>query len=364
METAFWAIEVYESNLLEDGLETLETVWIQVIGFGSWFLLKLILFIYEQGEISEQEWADVCCAFARHRVRDSTIFHLLIRGAITDTSPIFQHSKEYKTIQEAILDCLQRRKLKEAWLLGRSLEPSEQWIMLETLGYNEELSIIKEFRQSTTECLAIAYVLVSLNSDRWLSSQADIENKVPDEVKEAIQEWLLESSMRKRRVFKPRSEALLYLTERSEQSPYASSELEIQLDLEATLRSSEFWSEVMLPYMKNGKWASDRKKEQFYDTFFPQDIPDEWSSVDREKSHGHGIGKTKEQARQRFIYHTLQRSKSLELWDSSFPSNLDCSMDWDSLYSRKPVIKLPMKPVSKVFEFCKDLQSCQQMSHQ
>ena len=361
METAFWAIEVYESNLLEDGLETLECVWIQVIGFGSWFLLKLILFIYEQGEISQQEWTDVCCAFARHRIRDSTIFHLLLRGAITDTNHIFPHLKEYKTIQEAILDCLQRGKLKEAWLLGRSLEPSEQWIMLDTLGYKEELSMIKGFRQSTTECLAIAYVQVSLDPICWLSSQADIENKIPDEVIEAIKEWSLEQSMRKRRIFKPRLEALLYLTERSEQSSYVSSESEILLGLEETLRSSEFWSEIMIPYTKEGSWASDRKKEQFYDTFFPQDIPDEWSLADREKSHGHGLGKTKEQARPRFIHHTLQRSKSLELWDTSFPQTLDCSMDWDSLYSRKPTIKLPMKPVSKVFEIepCKDLQSCQ-----
>jgi hypothetical protein len=364
METAFWAIEVYESNLLEDGIEILESVWIQVIGFGSWFLLKLILFIYEQGEISEQEWTDICCAFARHRIRDSTIFHLLLRGAITHTSPVFSHSKEYTTIQEAVLDCLQRGKLKEAWLLGRSLEPSEQWTMLESLGYNQELSIIKEFRQSMTECLAIAYVLVSLDPICLLSSQADVENKIPDEVMDAIEEWSLEQSMRKRRVFKPRSEALLYLTERSEQSPYTSSEPEIQLDLEETLKSSEFWSEIMTPYIKEGSWVSDRKKEKFYDTFFPHDIPDEWSSADREKSHGHGLGKTKEQARQRFIYHILQRSRSLELWDSAFPQNIDCSMEWDSLYSKKPLIELPMKPIRKVFEPYIDLQSCQQMNHQ
>jgi hypothetical protein len=128
-----------------------------------------------------------------------------------------------------------------------------------------------------------------------------------------------------------------------------SSEQDIQEDLEKCLKASEYWSEVMEPYMKNGKWASDLKKEKFYSKYFPQDIPDEWSLADREKSHGRGLGKNPDQARTRFIHYTLQRSKSLELWDSKFPSDLDCSMDWDSLYSVKPTLDFPMKPVKKTF---------------
>lgn len=350
-ETAFWAIEVYVSNLLEDGLETLETIWIQIIGFGSWFLLKSIVLIYEQGEISQKEWTDLCCTFAKNRSRDSRIFHILLRG-VTDGTPVFTHSKEYITIQEAIIDCLYRGKLNEAWLLGRSLELSEQWTMLETFGFKEELSILKTFRESNIECLAIAYVLVSLDPISWIESQNHIEHILPDEVNESIHEWSLETSMRKRRVFKPRPEALLYLTERSQQ---LNSESQIQLDLEDSLKSSEYWSEILEPYMKDGKWVSDRKKERFYDTFFPQDIPDEWSLADRQKSHGHGLGMTTEHARQRFIDHILQRSRNP--WISLFPSNVDCSMEWDSLYSIKPVIELPMKPIKKIFkiESYKDL---------
>jgi hypothetical protein len=35
-------------------------------------------------------------------------------------------------------------------------------------------------------------------------------------------------------------------------------------------------------------WESDDQKEHFYDTYFPDDIPDEWSKEERGKSHGYG----------------------------------------------------------------------------
>jgi hypothetical protein len=155
--------------------------------------------------------------------------------------------------------------------------------------------------------------------------------------------------MRKRRAIKPRIEALLYLTSRSEQTPYVSSEPDIQGGLLNSLKSSEYWSCILDHYMVNNEWKSDEHLESFYETYFPNDIPDEWSLESREMSHGRGLGKPLEQARSRFIHNTLQRSKSLELWNSQF-KNIDCSMDWSNLYSVKPLIQLPLKPVKKRFE--------------
>ena len=41
------------------------------------------------------------------------------------------------------------------------------------------------------------------------------------------------------------------------------------------------------PYWKpKACWETDDEKEEFYDTYFPADIPDEWSREDQEKSHG------------------------------------------------------------------------------
>jgi hypothetical protein len=352
-ETAFWTIELFISGLVQECTELLEAVWLYHIGFGSWFALRLVLNIYETGDISQEDLVAMAVALAKRRLCDSTIFHLLLRGAIAKSwTPAFPHSTEYQTIQQAVIDCLKRGKLQEAWLLGRALLEEEQWTLLEgiaaDLGRLEELHILKELRECRQESLAASYVLVSLDDITWMQSQEALDNTIPKEVQVAIEDWALERCMRKRRAIKPRIEALL-LTARSQQTPYESSEPQIQGGLLQALMVSEYWSAIIEPYMTGDKWKSSRHKEIFYDTHFLQDIPDEWSLADREKSHGRGLGKTKEQARARFIQLTLQHSKSLELWNSTFPS-LDCSMDWDALYSSRPQFLLPMKPVKKVFE--------------
>ena len=356
METAFWTIELCESNFEQECLDMLETVWIYSIGFGSWYSLRLIQLIYEEGSVNQENLLEITCALARRRVCDSTIFHLLLRGASIPLTwkPEFQHSREYKTVKEAVEDCLKRGKLNEAWLLGRAMKVEEQWQMLEEIAYqlgrSEPLEIIKDLRTCDYENLAISYVLVSLDEISWISSQKELENAIPMEVKEAIDEWQAETSMRKRRAIKPRAEALLYLTDRSEQTQYVSSEPDIQVGLLETLKQSEYWSCILEHYMEDGlsTWKSDEHHEAFYELYFPNDIPDEWSLQSREMSHGRGLGKPIEQARARFIHHTLQRSKSLELWNSQF-KEIDCTMDWSALYSVKPVFQLPLKPLKKVF---------------
>jgi|Laugrespbdmm15sn_2_1035079.scaffolds.fasta_scaffold10410_2 hypothetical protein len=355
-DTSFWTIELCESNFEQECLEMLETIWLYNIGFGSWFSLKLIQSVYEEGGVSQENMISITCALAKRRICDSTIFHLLLRGATnSEWKPLFPHTKEYNTIQEGVEDCLKRGKLNEAWLLGRSMDIEEHWKMLEIiasdLGRLEALSILKELRPCVYENLSAAYVLVSLDEITWVSSQEELENILPKEVKEAIDEWHAEKSMRKRRALKPKVEALLYLTDRSEQSQYTSSEPDIQMGLLDTLKKSEYWSCILEYYMTDGltSWKSDEHLETFYETYFPEDIPDEWSLQSREMSHGRGLGKPLDQARSRFIYHTLQRSKSLELWNSQF-NEIDCTMEWSNLYSIKHVIQLPLKPIKKAFD--------------
>ena len=359
--TAFWTLELFVSGFVQECTELLETIWFYHIGFGSWFALRLVLNIYEVGDISQEDLLAITCSFARRKLCDSTVFHLLLRGAQANASAQasaiaianFPHSTEYKTVQEGVIDCLKRGKLQEAWLLGCALTEEEQWPLLEDIAANlgrlEALQIIKELRECRQESLAAAYILVSLDHISWIQSQAALENIIPKEVMEAIEGWQNEKSMRKRRALYSKSEAL-YLTARAQQSVYVSSEPDIQGGLIQTLLQSEYWAPILETYMTGRTWKSARHKEFFYDTYFPQDIPDEWSLADREKSHGRGLSKTKEQDRIWYIRLTLQNSKSIELWNSTFPRDLDCSMDWTALYSVRPVVSLPMKPVKKVFQ--------------
>lgn len=50
-----------------------------------------------------------------------------------------------------------------------------------------------------------------------------------------------------------------------------------------------FWDEVIGNYKRNGEWVSEDAEEAFYEEYFPDDIPDEWTRADKEKSHGKGL---------------------------------------------------------------------------
>ena len=64
----------------------------------------------------------------------------------------------------------------------------------------------------------------------------------------------------------------------------------IGVPLLITKEPTKFWKHVVdsfgIRVDTNGLVISDDRVEEFYDTYFPSDIPDEWSSAEREKSHG------------------------------------------------------------------------------
>lgn len=50
-----------------------------------------------------------------------------------------------------------------------------------------------------------------------------------------------------------------------------------------------FWEEAVAEYQHNNKWRSDDAREAFYDRYMVDDIPDEWTKAEKQKSHGDGL---------------------------------------------------------------------------
>ena len=362
MESIYWGLELFDSDMENDAIEILQCIWITEIGFGSVSLLSNILDIYKAGELDRDTWISLLYSITQIRDRDSTLLYLLIRGATTpiDWSPKFHHTHRYTTIQYAVEDCLYRGKLLEAWLLSRALKADDHWIILNKLinRYPQRKQVLVKLRGSNLSDLIqrlIAFVLASLQDPLW-QMYSLIERELPSEVKLTIDEWDAEESLRNRRVYKVRPEAILYLTERSQQSQLVSSEADIQENLLESLLYSSYWSEILKDYIVEGEWISDSYKEMFYETYF-NDIPDEWSSEDREKSHGRGLSRTPEVGLKRYLDALFQRSKTLEIWNYT---KLDTYVDpesWDTLYDEFQIgcletleSQLPFEPIKKVFE--------------
>jgi len=63
-------------------------------------------------------------------------------------------------------------------------------------------------------------------------------------------------------------------------------------DIEPHLLGCPFWEEAISEYgtLKSTiLWNSDDDREAFYQRYFPDDIPDEWTKYEKSKSHGEGI---------------------------------------------------------------------------
>jgi hypothetical protein len=366
-ETAFWGLELYDSNMEHDVIYMLSRLWISQVGFGSFGLLESLGSV----DISDRDaWVSYLMAWTRVRIHDSTAFHLLLRGASESATwtPHFTHNKEYMGMKDALEDCLRRGKLVDAWLIGRAVDSAEQWCLLERLaievGRSRELTVLRESDLSDCEQRAAAYTMVCLGGETWSAALKDINTSDPPiEVKQAIDDWDAEDSLRKRRVFKVQAKAIGFITERSSQSKDISSESQITDDLVESLKQSMYWSSILQNYMNDGDWLSDSAKEEFFDTFFPlrlHDIPDEWSEAEREKSHGRGLGRDPQVGQEWFLDSIFQKSVTLGIWkrepfvsgvcSGSSGTSLDEIYDGIQLACRDTIAtQFPMKPVQKVF---------------
>jgi hypothetical protein len=63
-------------------------------------------------------------------------------------------------------------------------------------------------------------------------------------------------------------------------------------DIEPYMIGCPFWEEAISEYgtiESTILWNSDDDREAFYQRYFPDDIPDEWTKSEKAKSHGEGI---------------------------------------------------------------------------
>ena len=334
----------------DDAIQMLATTWVTCICSASEF--ELLERLTNAKNLDRDQWCQLLYAFCKAK-HETTAFYLILRGICeaAEWQPIFTYTHSYITLEDALEGSLRRNKLVDAWLIARSVNPKTQWTLLEKLatekGRENSIKTIQVSILTPVEKLAVAFTVLACQDQLNLLSIPLEKIQLPVELQATIQDWDAENSMRKRRVFKVRPEAITYLCARSLQPIEESNEGEIKENLEATLLASSYWKGVMKPYIKK----TDRKREEFYDIFFSQsidDIPDEWSLADREKSHGRGLGKSKAVAFKQFINATFQRSTITGIWNSK---DLHRSLEYSEEESIKPyVIHLPLKQSRKKFE--------------
>jgi len=375
-EAIFWGLELYDSGLIDDVFEVLVSLWAQHIGFGKHGLAVLynMIKLQECDNLDREMWIYSLYIWSNIRTMDTTGFQLLVRGS---TIPVewnlnFSHTSEYKSLDVATTDCLTRGKLTEAWLIARAIPSERQWLLLNELSQKKErleiFNILKGLQISDCVKRSICFILLTVSLPTLIQSMVTpnldslVLNGLPREIALAIEDWDSEDSIRKRRKFKIRPEAI-WNCSRSFMDVSESNFIDIEMNLEKALMESPCWQSILEDYMepdKEGQWKSDAYREMFYKTYFPcsvDDIPDEWSLKDKEKSHGQGFGKKFHSALRQYINNIVRGRSCIGLYSPIQNVNeySKLSLEWDSVYDEikekaAPYLeaKLPFKPVVKL----------------
>ena len=352
--------------MMDDLVDLLVSTWVQWIGFSK-SSFSVLAEIQNVSKMDRDDFIQNMYGWCR-LPQDSTGFSLLLKGSLVKPTwyPRFAHLNDYTTIEEATEDCLRRGKLTEAWLLARALDPEVQWLIINKIAKlkrrTEQLNVIRllEF-----DCLSrvAAIILVSITDDVFIQSILSYTKPpVVSELITGISEWDSQESIRKRRVYKIRPEAINFWCSRSS-IPVSDSLLnDIECNLEICLRGSHCWKTILEDYEDNGSWKSDKFKEMFYNTYFPwinDDIPDEWPLKDKELSHGRGLGKKSDIGLRHFVNSALSQKSCIGFYTPLRITERDTlpkTLDWDYIYnsmidecSNTLKSALPFRPIRKEF---------------
>jgi hypothetical protein len=316
-EGLFWCKELLCSGLASEAISTLFQSWLWNTGP---MRLQWLINAWNSLAIDEVTENDILLATHQlssipHILHDNSLWNILILTAtnnkmpdsITRKSPSNNPYDDEK--EQYFIRALYQGKARCAWWISRYINNQRIWELLKwyseyicmqdkyetcfialknydkLLGYkNNEYDII-------TRCMAILIVCISPKlrekSFSPLVYTIDSENLKMLDIYDSL------IGRKDNRLFSISKEGLYGITSRGKML-WTQNTLSQLNNIEKYLVGCPFWDEVISDFADiNEKgciiWHSDDKMEEFYNQYFPDDIPDEWVMKEKQKSHGDGI---------------------------------------------------------------------------
>lgn len=294
-EATFWCLEMLDSGLADDLLRVLRETWFYGFGVRCFGWLRAFEAAAAADELDPDIFLGLVCGLSRMgSYRDGTMLALL--GLREGTQPDRVNNETEGTLEGFFRAACAERRVATAWLAARAAgEGGGAWLeaVLGGRQRGEAAALIAQGAWSPCQRRALGVAVASLRDAEFTASWgASPSIELPAEVGEEIEAARAALGPRARRRFPIPFECLYWLTERGRRlTVYESNEKEMfRLERPTGIWNSGYWDSVAEQY---GGWeairSDDDAREAFYDTEFPDDIPDEWSSKEREKSHGRGV---------------------------------------------------------------------------
>ncbi len=316
-ESLFWCQELIDSGYVGESISILFEAWLWNIGpfYMEWFLTAFKTLSSEELSESDILNATYQLAIIPNRLRDHSLWNILVLGS-QNTIPdrlVNKYPKEWNNkdpIETHFIGALYQHKALNAWWISKYMEPSRVWELIdwfykvctkyEQYGiyfnnlreYNKLLGFQSNDINNIIRCIAICSLCIDNNTQKESFDTKWIMN-IDMRMLQEIDIWNKNIGTKARRIFKVQPSYLYGKTYRGELK-WAQNTLQQLYNVEKYLIGCSFWDEVISPEYGNInedkiEWNSDELLEEFYQKYFPDDIPDEWNKEEKLKSHGDGI---------------------------------------------------------------------------
>jgi hypothetical protein len=319
IETLFWCNELLHSGCIGETISTLFEAWLWHKGpfHLSWLLHagktigsdevteeNLLLSAYQLSSIPYTQ-------------RDHSLWNILVRTAnhdLPDRVTPFTPSTPFTDAQELyFMRALHQGKAYSAWWISRYLSVDRVWELIDWYAthvtvhresYHACFHILQHYEQLLgyrsdeydiiLRCLAI--LSVSLSASAQAKSFQPLPSAIDSSSCTRMEAWKEMVGQKSHRLYSIPTACLYGITERGSIG-WNRSTLSQLTQIESSLMGCPFWEEALTPYSTltaTIQWNSDEDREAFYDAYFPDDIPDEWNKLEKQRSHGDGILPPKE----------------------------------------------------------------------
>ena len=343
VEAAFWAMELLDSGMVEEFFASLRKIWLLGFGLGSLGWYKAFIAVEAEEALDAEAALQLVVGLCRIGVnggRDTTALAMISSTAAAERSAPSAALPHLEGLDSYFAACILQGRTISAW---RAFSRIGDAVLEEVAAKKhgdagiETIGLLAKYPP-----LLIGALCLPRGS---LASRLVIPARAQGTLKEVEQElchWERDVGRKARRAFTIPHQCLYWLTERGRTTVYTSSDAKLRGSLErpGKLWGSVFWDSVAV---EAGGWEELRnnseKREAFYDTFFPDDIPDEWSAIERAKSHGIGcMQKDETPSIKKFVRSWFGSYGSAVVWnhgqESALLGNMDeCCITRDNHYA-------------------------------
>ena len=313
LETLFWCQELLLSGHIGETISTLFEAWLWHKGpcHIVWLIQAWTRLHTENLEAEDILLSATQLSIIPYDKQDHSLWNILalttaeMPDRVTSYTPAWI-SDDMNDKELYLIRALHQGKAQSAWWMAQQISSKQVWSLLEIYALQQNLEyhkIVLEalqqyehllgYRNDTYDmillCTAVLYCCHPTQLTKELLTHLHPVHK------DAIERWNARIGQKAYRSYAIPSACLYGITRRGTMK-WSQSTVSFLNNVEPSLIGCPFWEEAIREYgaIQDGlqpsiKWNSDDELEEFYDRYFPDDIPDEWTKAEKAVSHGDGL---------------------------------------------------------------------------